>query len=397
MKKTLDATDTPGTVLMISNAGRIVAAVVCVGPGDHAVGVARRPPSSCRSSSTSRTTSYARSRVTPRCLRSSAYGLGEARRATRWSTGSTSRASPMSTPTSRARRVISAGSPSRVRSATPRRSSVSVGPQDALLGALGQHQVAAVGAGPVDQVVLEHQRGDPAGPGDVEPAGQLGGVHVRLEGAERGVHLARVVGAEPALDPAGRRDRVVAVGLSPTSIASPVLSRSMTRTARWSGSSPRVSTSPASVTLPGGVRGARRDQQVGPVARGDHQGAVGQVVQHGRHVCRADHEVEHVPVERGRRRRSARCASSAAATSATVGADDARRPPGWRTPGTGSSGQGRRPPVTRLAITASTVASRSTSEWYAPAHRRRRSPRRPARARRPPAPPRCRTRWPAGR
>ncbi len=32
MKKTLDATDTPGTVLITSNAGRIVAAVVWVAP-----------------------------------------------------------------------------------------------------------------------------------------------------------------------------------------------------------------------------------------------------------------------------------------------------------------------------------------------------------------------------
>lgn len=32
MKKTLDATETPGTVRMISNAGRMVAAVVCVAP-----------------------------------------------------------------------------------------------------------------------------------------------------------------------------------------------------------------------------------------------------------------------------------------------------------------------------------------------------------------------------
>lgn len=32
MKKTLEATPRPGTVLMISNAGRIVAAVVCVAP-----------------------------------------------------------------------------------------------------------------------------------------------------------------------------------------------------------------------------------------------------------------------------------------------------------------------------------------------------------------------------
>ena len=32
MKNTLDATETPGTVLMISNAGRIVAAVVWVAP-----------------------------------------------------------------------------------------------------------------------------------------------------------------------------------------------------------------------------------------------------------------------------------------------------------------------------------------------------------------------------
>jgi hypothetical protein len=57
-------------------------------------------------------------------------------------------------------------------------------------------------------------------------------------------------------------------------------------------------------------------------------------------------------------------ASRASATSATVGAATAGTS-GTAQTGTGSPAGGDTPAGTRLAITASTVAFRSTSEWYA--------------------------------
>ena len=84
------------------------------------------------------------------------------------------------------------------------------GTQDALLVALGQHDVGARGPGPLDEVVLEHQRGD----------GALGGTDpVADERVELGVvglvderhgspDLARGLGGDPPLDAVERgRDR----------------------------------------------------------------------------------------------------------------------------------------------------------------------------------------------
>ena len=69
--------------------------------------------------------------------------------------------------------------------------------QDAVVIALGQHDVAAVGAGALDQAVLEHQRGHDGGPGDAERHGELLGVDVPLEHRQRGVVAALGVGGEP--------------------------------------------------------------------------------------------------------------------------------------------------------------------------------------------------------
>ena len=84
-------------------------------------------------------------------------------------------------------------SPSRVRSATPRRSSDLGGAQDALLGALGQHDVAPVGAGPLDQLVLEHQRRDRVRRASTASRSSSAvAVDVLLEQRERRLDLARV-------------------------------------------------------------------------------------------------------------------------------------------------------------------------------------------------------------
>ena len=169
-------------------------------------------------------------------------------------------------------------------------------PQDPLLGALGQHQPAAGRAGPVDQVVLEHQRGDPRRAGHLEAVGQPRGVHMGLERAERGLHLAWAGRAGPALDPGRRRHRVVAVGLDrehrepavePVDQPHHPLVGSLAEGEHQAGHRDQ----------PAGVRAGRRDEQVGPVAGGDHQAAVGQVVEERGHVCAADDQVEHVAVE----------------------------------------------------------------------------------------------------
>ena len=172
------------------------------------------------------------------------------------------------------------------------------GAQDPLVRALGQHQPAAPGAGPVDQVVLEHQRGDSLRAADPQPAGQVVGVHAALERAERGLDLARVGGAGAALDPAGRGHRVVAVARYRQHWEPGVHPLDQAHRARVGLLAERED-QPGQRHLPGHVCGAGRHQQVRAVARGDHQRPVGEVVQQRRHVRRAHHVVEHVAVERG--------------------------------------------------------------------------------------------------
>ena len=74
--------------------------------------------------------------------------------------------------------------------------------QDAVVAALGEHDVAAVGLGPLDQPLLEHQRGHPLGPGDLEPAQQPPAVDVVAEHPEGGGDLALALGGEHPPTPA---------------------------------------------------------------------------------------------------------------------------------------------------------------------------------------------------
>ena len=109
------------------------------------------------------TMSRARSRSMPLCLRRSCVRRGEPLAQLRVGRGRAAVAAEMSTPEQPRRAAGSPRlSPSSVRSATPRRSSDVGGLQDPLVVALGQHDVPAVGDGPVDQLVLEHQRRDRA-------------------------------------------------------------------------------------------------------------------------------------------------------------------------------------------------------------------------------------------
>lgn len=71
--------------------------------------------------------------------------------------------------------------------------------QHPLLGALGKDDPAQVGAGLLQQLVLEHHRRDAIAARRGDPLEQVGGVDVPLEEAERGLRLARGGRVELAL------------------------------------------------------------------------------------------------------------------------------------------------------------------------------------------------------
>src|SRR5699024_9539871 len=72
------------------------------------------------------------------------------------------------------------------------------GVEDAVVVALGQDDVAPVGAGALEQLVLEHLRGHHVGAVDAEPVEQLFGVDVLLHEAQRGLDLAPGAGVDAA-------------------------------------------------------------------------------------------------------------------------------------------------------------------------------------------------------
>lgn len=122
MRKTLDTTVTPGFVLMISNDGRMVCAVVWAAPETM-------PSASPRCTiivpkyETSVTVSAACASVMPLCARSRAYSVAK-RSTISGSVGLITCAAEMSTPSSTARARIADSSPRIVRSATSRASRV---------------------------------------------------------------------------------------------------------------------------------------------------------------------------------------------------------------------------------------------------------------------------------
>ena len=87
------------------------------------------------------------------------------------------------------------------------------GLEDPVVVALGQHDVAPVADGPVDELVLEHQRGDRARARDLEPVEQQLTVDALLEQRERGGHLAGRLLLEPAAHRRQRLRRVAGVEL----------------------------------------------------------------------------------------------------------------------------------------------------------------------------------------
>ena len=90
------------------------------------------------------------------------------------------------------------------------------GQEDPVVVALGEHDVAPVGDGEVEQLVLEHQRRHGLAAGDLEPVEQRVAVDVLVEQRQgRGDLAGRVlVRADP-----GPTSRAVAVSLVPRSVA----------------------------------------------------------------------------------------------------------------------------------------------------------------------------------
>ena len=137
----------------------MVCAVVCTAPDTMPSAMSSCAPSWCRNTRRRGRSRAACSTVMPLCVRSSAYSSAN------WSHSSLVRglstvAADRSTPSSAARARICGllaedgqVGHAALQQAAGRR-------QDAVVVALGQHDVLAVRAGPVEQLVLEHQRRD---------------------------------------------------------------------------------------------------------------------------------------------------------------------------------------------------------------------------------------------
>ena len=152
--------------------------------------------------------------------------------------------------------------------------------------------MAAVGLGPLDQPLLEHQRGHPLGPGDLEPAQQPLAVDVLAEHPEGGGDLALALGGEHPADPGDGGGRQVGVGPHGQhrhlGAAQPVDQPQHRRL----GHQPAGQDQPGDVRVGAGEpRGQAADDQVGPVARGDDHVAVADVVEEVGQVHRADDHV----------------------------------------------------------------------------------------------------------
>lgn len=193
-------------------------------------------------------------------------------------------------------RIWSTG-PSSVRSQTPAQQDLGR-VQHARLGALGEHDPALVGAGRLQELVLEHHRREAVAARRGDPAGELGGVGVPLEETERGLRLARGGRVQLALqrEEFGGGGEAVArhrqhrgargeAGGEGEDLVARHLVQGEQHTGYRRG--------------PGAVRGERADDQVRAVARGDHQASRGQGVQEVRQHRAAEHEVQRVPGQPG--------------------------------------------------------------------------------------------------
>ena len=152
--------------------------------------------------------------------------------------------------------------------------------QHPVVAALGEDDVAAVGLGPLDQPLLEHQRGDPLGPGDLQAAQQPLAVDVGAEHPEGGGDLALALGGEHPPDPGDGGRRPVGVGPGGQHrhlrAAEPVDQPQHRRL----GDQPAGQDQPGDVRVGAGEPGGQAaHDQVGPVAGGDDHVVVADVLQ----------------------------------------------------------------------------------------------------------------------
>ncbi len=196
----LDTVETPGAVLMISNAGRTVCAVVCAAP-DTMPSTMPLYTSMVPKYDTSRMISRACSTVTPFFLRNSAYWSAN------WShnslvRGSITVASSRSTPSSAARKRIWTSSPRMVRSAIPRCSSRPADLRIRSSSPSGSTMCLRSDRACCTQPVGEHLRCGHGRDRDGKLRQQIRDVDVALHQFQRGVDLALRGRGDPA---AGRR------------------------------------------------------------------------------------------------------------------------------------------------------------------------------------------------
>ena len=231
--------------------------------------------------------------------------------------------SPRSMPRSAAFLRIASSSPSRVRSHTPRRSSTSAArstrssvPSGSTTRRLSERACSSSSCSNIIGVT-------PVGAGHRDALEQLGGVHVPLEQAERGLRLARRGRVQLALqgEQLGRRWGRCCPATETTGV--PGASRAASVRISPAGTLVQGEQHAGDRRGAGAVRGQRADDQVGPVARGDDQAARGQ---RARGSSAASPRRRRSRGRRGRarsRRRGAPSAPRAWLICATVGAESA--------------------------------------------------------------------------
>jgi hypothetical protein len=152
--------------------------------------------------------------------------------------------------------------------------------QHPVVAALGEDDVAAVGLGPLDQPLLEHQRGDPLGAGDLDPAQQPLAVDVLAEHPEGGGDLALALGGEHPPHPGHGGGRPVGVGPGGQHGHLGAAQAVDQPEHRRLGDQPPGQDQPGDVRVGAGEPGGQAaDDQVGPVAGGDDHVAVADVVE----------------------------------------------------------------------------------------------------------------------
>ena len=286
---------------------------------------ARARPSACRSSETSVTMSRAASSVTPLCARRCAYSCAKRSRSSA-SCGSRRARREMSRPSRRRGARTSAGSPSSVSVDDVAAQQHVGGAQDALVGALGQHDVPAVA----------RARGRAASYSNISGVTRRASAPSRAASSSSSpstcvsksasaVSILR--GAPGVIAPDGARPPAMAVsyvsccGEDHGRHRREALDQAQDRVRRAQAAGQDHARTAPAAPLERVRRTATPSSDVGAVAGRDHERAVVEALEQVRQRHRGDHEARSASrlEQLAGRRRSAR-PSHAAATSPTVGA-----------------------------------------------------------------------------